>query len=137
MNQKRTQDELNTNNYKLNKYLEEKSSERNALEDDSQKLEKRSNLDSERFNKKDIISDINTIIEINENEKDNNVYFNKTKRKNMYKNNILGIKFSDKNSEKLYIKNKKKNLIEININRDVVDNILSIKKINLYLKLFK
>ena len=126
LNLKKSKEVLKNNNHNFSKYLEEKSSERNALEDYSQKSENKLNLELNRFNKKSLNRDQNTIIENNENEKDNTFHCNKIKKKIINIDNILDIKFLNKNNDKLIIKNKKKNIIGININKDLVDNILAI-----------
>ena len=137
LNLKKIKGDLKNNNHNSNKYSEEKSSERNALEDYSQKSEKNLNLGLNEFNKRSIISDQNTIIENNENEKNNTIHFNKTKKKIVDINNILDIKFTGKNNDKLIIKNKKKNIIGINIKKDLVDNILANKSYSNSIKVYK
>ena len=137
LNLKKSKENIKNNNHNFNKYLEEKSSERNALEDYSQKSENKLNLEIYRFNKKSLISDQNTIIENNENEKDNTIHGNKIKKKIINIDNILDIKFLNKNNDKLIIKNKKKNIIGININQDLVDNILSNKSFSNINKAYK
>ena len=128
MNPKKIKNRLNMVDDKSNnKYLEEKSSERNVLGDYSQNSFKKLNLELNKINNRALINDQNTIIENNEYEKENTIYFNKEKAKNINnKNNILELKLSDEKKDKYEInKNPINNIV---YNKSFTHRIKSLKK---------
>ena len=128
MNPKKIKNRLNMVDDKSNnKYLEEKSSERNVLGDYSQNSFKKLNIELNKINNRALINDQNTIIENNEYEKENTIYFNKEKAKNINnKNNILELKLSDEKKDKYEInKNPINNIV---YNKSFTHRIKSLKK---------
>ena len=128
------------NNYKLKKYLEEKSSERNIFENYSPNSEKKLNLEVKDFN---IIYNNKSIISQeteNENNYENNgkaienIYFRKKKRKSFVKSSETYKNAPFDKDIILSVKNNKKNNIKEKINNDFNNNIFDNKSFSYIIK---
>ena len=120
------------NNYKLKKYLEEKSSERNAFDNYSHNSENKLNLEVKDFNNKSIISQ-ETENENNGKEIEN-IYFRKKKRKSFVKSSETYKNTPFDKDIILSVKNNKKNNIKEKINNDFNNNIFDNKSFSYIIK---
>ena len=134
MNLKKIKNRLNLEDDKSNnKYIEEKSSERNALGDYLDNSIKKLNPQLNKINNGNLINEENTIIENNEIELEKTIHFNKEKTKTINKNIILDLNSSEEKNDK--IKVNKNNIKDILFNKSIINN--SIKIIKQEKKIYK
>ena len=144
INVKRMKSNLTNIINKSNQLISEKSSERNIIEDYSEKSQNNLNLNNNDINKNNNLIDEKGATFINgEEEKNNNGFISikniKTKLKiqdiqrceTLNINDFIDIKLSKGRDNKLIIKNKRKNIIGINIDKNIANNIFSNKKIKI------
>ena len=104
MNLKKIKNRLNLEDDKSNnKYIEEKSSERNALGDYLDNSIKKLNPQLNKINNGNLINEENTIIENNEMELEKTIHFNKEKTKTINKNIILDLNSSEEKNDKIKV----------------------------------
>ena len=127
INIKQSKDNINNNTRNSNKYLEEKSSERNVLE--SFTLASQKNLNLKNINEN--LNNVKTInVENNEYEKNKNNNINEIELEKINMNAIIEQKFLYKKRNTLIIKNKKRNKTNPNINKTSTNNIFSNNSFN-------
>ena len=115
INIKKPKENINNNTRNLNKYIEEKSSERNVLESFILISQKPLNLKKIEINNKNLNDEKTINFENNANEiNKNNINISETKVEKVNLNEIKKKNFSNFKMNTLTIKNKKRNLTNIN-----------------------